>query len=457
MTHVCHDAVVQLQDSGGVTGSGTTLHGRSRVQLVLHVTVGWADVDLVQRQVRMTEDDDIGVREPAAQTTGSAAGGTAVMDGRDLTSVELDNEPFGKVHAAVVVPQHRMNGRELLERRQHGRVDDVARVDNDVGRLEVAAQPLHEAGSLALAQMTVGEHQHVHRRYSLTTRSHTLTRMPGFCPELVGSMSEGAAGNPTGAMMEAAFAHHDLAWRYVNLEVAATALGDAVRGSRAMGFRGFNCSMPHKVAVIEHLDGLAASASVIGAVNCVVREGERLVGHNTDGEGFLRALGERVNVRGTRIVVLGAGGAARAIAVELGLAGCAEVTIINRDEGRGTALAELVAANTSSRAVWKPWIGDVLVPLGTDVLVNATSVGLYAPDDRPAIDIPSLGNAALVADVVFNPVDTRLLRDAATLGCETLDGLGMLVHQGAAAIERWVGISPDRHVMRDALAEALTR
>ena len=224
-------------------------------------------------------------------------------------------------------------------------------------------------------------------------------------------MSEGAAGNPTGAMMEAAFAHHALAWRYVNLEVAATALSDAVRGSRAMGFRGFNCSMPHKVAVIEHLDGLAASASVIGAVNCVVRDGERLVGHNTDGEGFLRALGERVNVRGTHIVVLGAGGAARAIAVELGLAGCAEVTIINRDEARGTALAELVAANTSSRAVWNPWIGDVLVPLGTDVLVNATSVGLYAPDDRPAIDIASLGNAALVADVVFNPVDTRLLRD----------------------------------------------
>ena len=278
--------------------------------------------------------------------------------------------------------------------------------------------------------------------------------MPGFCPELVGSMSEGAAGNPTGVMIEAAFAHHGLAWRYVNMEVATAALGDAVRGSRAMGFRGFNCSMPHKVAVIDHLDGLAPSASVIGAVNCVVRDGDRLVGHNTDGEGFLRALGERVRVRGARIVLLGAGGAARAIAVELGFAGAAEVTIVNRDEGRGRELAELVAANTL--AVWRPWVGDVFVPPGTDVLVNATSVGLYAPDDRPAVDVASLGNASLVADVVFNPVDTRLLREAAALGCATLDGLGMLVHQGAAAVERWAGVSPDRSAMREALAAALT-
>jgi shikimate dehydrogenase len=278
--------------------------------------------------------------------------------------------------------------------------------------------------------------------------------MPGFCPELVGSMSEGAAGNPTGAMMEAAFAHHGLAWRYVNMEVAASALGDAVDGSRAMGFRGFNCSMPHKVAVIHHLDELAPSASVIGAVNCVVRDGERLVGHNTDGEGFVRALRERLDMRGSRVVVLGAGGAARAIAVELSFAGAQEITVVNRDQVRGAALAELIAANT--RAEWRPWVGDVFVPPGTDVLVNATSVGLYAPDDRPAVDIGSLSNARLVADVVFNPVDTRLLRDAAAAGCETLDGLGMLVHQGAAAIERWVGVLPDRSVMRAALASALT-
>jgi shikimate dehydrogenase len=269
-------------------------------------------------------------------------------------------------------------------------------------------------------------------------------------------MSEGAAGNPTGVMMEAAFAHHGLAWRYVNMEVAAAVLADAVRGTVAMGFRGFNCSMPHKVAVINHLDGLAPSASVIGAVNCVVRDGDRLIGHNTDGEGFVRALRERVEVRGSRVVVLGAGGAARAIAVELGFAGAAEITIVNRDEARGRTLAGLVAANLPFGARWTPWLGDAVVPPGTDVLVNATSVGLYAPDDRPPIDVTSFNNVGLVADVVFNPVETRFLRDAADHGCATLDGLGMLVHQGAAAIERWVGISPDRSVMREALAAALS-
>ena len=220
-----------------------------------------------------------------------------------------------------------------------------------------------------------------------------------------------------------------------------------------MGFRGFNCSMPHKVAVIDHLDGLGASASVIGAVNCVVGDGDRLIGHNTDGEGFLRALAERVEVRGARVVVLGAGGAARAIAVELGFAGAADVNIVNRDPTRGAALAALVGADTN--AAWTPWVGDLRIPPGTDVLVNATSVGLYAPHDRPAVEVASLANARLVADVVFNPVDTRLLRDAAALGCDTLDGLGMLVHQGAAAVERWAGVSPDRTVMRAALASAL--
>jgi shikimate dehydrogenase len=292
---------------------------------------------------------------------------------------------------------------------------------------------------------------------SMSGPSSTLARVPGFCLELVGSMSEGAAGNPTGVMIEAAFEHHGLAWRYVNMEVAAAELADAVRGSRAMGFRGFNCSMPHKVAVIDHLDALAPSASVIGAVNCVVRDGDSLIGHNTDGEGFLRALRERVDVRGARVLVLGAGGAARAIAVELALAGAAQIGIVNRDNVRGKALTELITVNTPCPAAFTPWVGDIVVPPGTDVLVNATSVGLYAPDDRPAVDVGSLGNATLVADVVFNPVDTRLLGDAAAQGCQTLDGLGMLVHQGAAAIERWAGVSPDRGVMRDALAAALAQ
>ena len=131
-----------------------------------------------------------------------------------------------------------------------------------------------------------------------------------FLHELVGSMSTGAAGNPTVAMIEAAFARHGLHWRYVNMEVEPADLAAAVRGAKAMGFRGFNCSLPHKVTVIPHLDGLGESAAVMGAVNCVVRRGDQLIGENTDGKGFLKSLQSVIDPRGKSIVIFGAGGAA---------------------------------------------------------------------------------------------------------------------------------------------------
>src|SRR5256885_4571200 len=124
-----------------------------------------------------------------------------------------------------------------------------------------------------------------------------------------------AAENPTVAMIEAAYRQHGIDARYLNCEVAPDALGDAVRGARAMGWAGFNCSIPHKVAVLAHLDSVADSAAVIGAVNCVVRRGDHLVGENTDGQGFLTSLRTLVDPAGQRIVLFGAGGAARAIAV----------------------------------------------------------------------------------------------------------------------------------------------
>src|SRR5438477_416458 len=142
-----------------------------------------------------------------------------------------------------------------------------------------------------------------------------------FLSELVGSFAQPAAENPTVAMIEAAFQHHGLNWRYINCEIAPADLADAVRGARAMRWRGFNCSLPHKVAVIQHLDGLGESAAVMGAVNCVVRRGDKLIGENTDGKGFLRSLAAVIDPQGKSVVLFGAGGAARAIAVELALAG----------------------------------------------------------------------------------------------------------------------------------------
>jgi shikimate dehydrogenase len=137
-----------------------------------------------------------------------------------------------------------------------------------------------------------------------------------FLSLITGSFATPAAENPTVAMIEAAYEHHQIDARYLNCDVAPEALGDAVRGARAMGWVGFNCSIPHKVSVIKYLDGLGSSAALIGAVNCVVRRDNRYIGENTDGQGFLTALRTVVDPTGKAVVVFGAGGGARPIAVE---------------------------------------------------------------------------------------------------------------------------------------------
>lgn len=282
-----------------------------------------------------------------------------------------------------------------------------------------------------------------------------MSTKQNFLHELVGSMSQGAAGNPTVAVMEAAFAHHGLHWRYVNMEVAPADLGAAVRGAKAMGFRGFNCSLPHKVAVIPHLDGLGESAGIMGAVNCAVRRGDRLIGENTDGKGFLKSLASVIDPRGKSVVLLGAGGASRAISVELGLAGVKKITVVNRSQERGAELVDLLRGKLQIDAEFADWSGDYSVPAGTDVVINGTSIGLYDGEARIAIDVGSLHPGMVVADVIFNPPRTRLLRDAEARGCKVLDGLGMLVNQGIVGIEYWTGITPDAEVMRRALEAAL--
>lgn len=276
-----------------------------------------------------------------------------------------------------------------------------------------------------------------------------------FLHELTGSMSEGAAGNPTVAMIEAAFAHHGLHWRYLNMEVTPRDLAAAVRGAKAMGFRGFNCSLPHKVTVIPHLDGLGESAAVMGAVNCVVRRGEEFIGENTDGKGFLKSLEAVIDPKGKSVVLFGAGGAARAIAVELGLAGVKRITIVNRSESRGAELVGLLRDKLKLDAAFVAWSGDFAIPEETDIVINGTSIGLYAPEARLALDLTTLKPGMVVADVIFNPVRTRFLDDAAARGCRAIDGLGMLVNQGIVGVQYWTGITPDAAVMRKALESAM--
>ncbi len=272
---------------------------------------------------------------------------------------------------------------------------------------------------------------------------------PGFLSLLTGSFATPAAENPTVAMIEAAYRHHDLDARYVNCDVAPADLGDAVRGARAMGWAGFNCSIPHKVAVIEHLDRLRASAEVIGAVNCVVRDGERWVGENTDGQGFLSSLRTVVDPAGASLVLFGAGGAARAIAVECALAGVASITVVNRNPERGRELVDLLAERTPARAELVVWETTQRVPETTGIVVNATSIGLF-PDVEARLDLDpdSLRPGMVVADVIPNPPRTPLLRDAEARGATVLDGMGMLVDQGVISIRHWTGVEADPAVMR---------
>jgi shikimate dehydrogenase len=263
--------------------------------------------------------------------------------------------------------------------------------------------------------------------------------------ELVGVFGHPVSENPTIVMQEAGFKALGLNWRYLNIEV---------QGLRAMNFAGINCTIPHKVAVLEFLDEVAPDARLMGAVNTIRREGNKLIGENTDGKGFIRALTEdaKLEVLGKKVVVLGAGGAARAMTVELALNGAAYITVVNRDQARGEALVKLLNENTPVKAEFVHWAEAYVVPADTDILANATSIGLYPNiSDRPNLEYDSIKPNMIVCDVIPNPPHTPFLQEAEARGARTLDGLGMLVYQGAIAFKMWTGHDPDMRVMREAL------
>jgi shikimate dehydrogenase len=274
-----------------------------------------------------------------------------------------------------------------------------------------------------------------------------------FLPQLTGSFSTPAADNPTVQIMEAAYTAGNLDFRYINCDVKPDGLADAVRGAVAMGWRGFNCSLPHKVAVIDLIDGLAESAAIIGAVNPVVNDGGRLIGENTDGQGFLASLREVKDPQDTSIVVFGAGGAARAIAVECALAGARAITIVNRSPERGRELADLVDSRTPAACDYRPWTPRFEVPADADVVINATSIGFGAGSTETLdVDTDSLQARMVVADVMANPPMTLWLHAAQARGCTILTGLGMLVNQAAINGRLWTGVDLDKGVMHRELS-----
>ena len=279
-----------------------------------------------------------------------------------------------------------------------------------------------------------------------------------FRQELVGVFGYPVDENPTVVIQDAAFEAKGLFWHYLTLMVKPEDLGDAVQSIRALNLAGMNMTIPHKVACIPFLDEVDKSAQLIGAVNTVKNNGGKLVGYNTDGQGFTRALvEEEVEICGATIALLGAGGAARSIAVETALAGAKKLYIINRNVQRGQTLADLINDNTDCEAIYMEWKGTASIPEDAQILVNATSVGLYPDTNLPDIDMACITPELVVCDGVHNPPKTPFLKEAKRLGAaKIISGQGMLVYQGAIGFKIWTGVDAPVEVMMDALKKAFS-
>jgi len=256
-------------------------------------------------------------------------------------------------------------------------------------------------------------------------------------------------------MQTAAFKELSLDAVYVPFEVKPENLKEAVLGLKALSVKGFNITVPHKEKVIEHLDFLSEEAEFLGAVNTVKEEEGKLTGYNTDAEGFARSLEEEgVEVEGKRVLMLGAGGAAKAVGYALLKRGAKFLSVVNRNFQRAKALGELLGK-----------VGNVLIyPLkestvevllkDTDIIVNTTSVGMKK-EDPLLFDYSKIPDGITVVDIIYNPCKTPLLKAAKEKGCKTINGLGMLVHQGAVAFEIWTGRRAPISVMKRVLEEEL--
>ena len=240
---------------------------------------------------------------------------------------------------------------------------------------------------------------------------------------------------------------------YLRFHVEPSQLAEAVKGLCALGYSGWNVTLPHKETIISLLDTLTPAARRAGAVNTVkIHEGQR-IGHNTDGNGFIRSVeGKLDGFKGKKAVLLGAGGAAKGIALALAEQGM-QVHILNRTTDKASVLVELIKqwGGTATSGEFAPgdWIEDV------DLLVQTTSVGLHG--EPFPFSLQAISERALVVDIIFNSRDTAFLNDAKKQGCRTLNGLGMLLYQGAYAWEFWLGGQAPVEAMRQALKDQLLR
>ena len=264
-------------------------------------------------------------------------------------------------------------------------------------------------------------------------------------------------GHPTAhsvspAMQNAGFRSIGLDWNYELLETPPAELADVVARLRAADCVGANVTIPHKQAVVELLDNVTPRARAIDAVNTIIKKDGKLIGDNTDGYGFSASLrSAHVDPQSKRVVVLGAGGAARAVTVTLAQAGAEQITILNRTTPRAQALAGFLRASFPNADIRE---NDETALSDAQLIVNATPVGM-SPHEAESPMRGAFPAGAVAIDLVYRPLETRFLRQAAEENAQTIGGLGMLVHQGAASFKLWTGRDAPVDLMLDAARHAL--
>ncbi|WP_296367885.1 shikimate dehydrogenase [Vulcanococcus sp. Clear-D1] len=274
--------------------------------------------------------------------------------------------------------------------------------------------------------------------------------------QMTGMLGHPVAENPIDRMFDAVYAHYGLQWQFWKNDIASEHdLAKAIAALRPLGYQGMAITVPYKVAVIPMLDAVDDDVHAIGAANYITIEQGRLIGHNNDGKGVVKAIEKVAPLKGRKVVMLGAGGAGRAMAVEIAWAGAAQLTLITRREAHGREVAELVQQASGVPCTWQSWQAPLQVPSGTDLLMNATHLGC-APELEPVpVDWASVEPGCIAVDVITNPRITPFLAAAREHGCPVVDGVEMLVQLAMQIFERWTGITPEEAVFQSAVAEAL--
>ena len=274
--------------------------------------------------------------------------------------------------------------------------------------------------------------------------------------QMTGMLGHPVAENPIDRMFDAVYAHYGLPWQFWKNDIASEAdLALAVKALAPLGYRGMAITVPYKVAAMSLLDEIDDDVRAIGAANYLTIDQGRLIGHNNDGKGVVKAIEKVAPLAGQRVVMLGAGGAGRAMAVEMAWAGAAHLTLVTRRQEQGEEVAATVTRASGVPALWQPWQGEVLVPEGTTLLMNATHLGC-APELEPVpVRWETVDPACVVVDVITNPRLTPFLSTALERGCPIVDGVEMLVQLAMQIFQRWTGLSPEEEVFQRAVAEAL--